>query len=89
LAWRIEVTAAAQKQLDRLGSVEARRITSFLRRKLAPLADPRGLGRPLSGPRLGSYWRYRVGNYRIICEIDDRAVRILVVQLGHRRDVYR
>ena len=55
--------------------------------RIAPLADPRSAGKPLSGP-LGGYWRYRVGDYRVICSIDDDVVRIFVVRLGHRSEVY-
>ena len=56
--------------------------------RVAEAGDPRNLDTALSGPLLGSYWRYRVGDYRIICDIQDRLVRVLVVRIGHRRDVY-
>jgi mRNA interferase RelE/StbE len=88
LAWRIELAATAQKQLAKLDKAAAKRITAFLRERLATLDDPRSLGKPLTGP-LGDYWSYRVGGYRIVCDIQDGALRILVVQLGNRREIYR
>ena len=89
LDWRIELTATATKQLGKLDRQEARRITAFLRDRLAAHEDPRSLGKALTGPTLGTFWRYRVGDYRLICDIDDGALRILVIELGNRRDVYR
>lgn len=88
MAWQIELTATAVKQLGKLDKAEIRRITTFMRERIAPLADPRSTGKALAGAHLGAYWRYRVGDYRIICDIQDRAVRILVVALGNRRQVY-
>ena len=67
----------------------ARRIGAFLREQLAAHEDPRSPGKALTSPTPGTFWRYRVGDYRLICDIDDGAVRILVIQFGNRRDVYR
>ena len=89
MAWRIELTATAVKQLSKLDKAEARRITGFLRERLAPLADPRSTGKALAGPNLGAFWRYRLGDHRIICDIRDQALCILVIDIGNRRDVYR
>jgi mRNA interferase RelE/StbE len=89
LAWQIDLTASAARQLRKLDQAEAKRITTFLRQRLAPLDDPRSIGKALVGPHLGTYWRYRVGNYRIICDIEDGALRILVIEIGNRREVYR
>jgi mRNA interferase RelE/StbE len=89
LAWRIELTTTAAKQLGKLDKAQARRITTFLRQRLATLDDPRGAGKALSGPQLGSFWRYRVGDYRLICDVQDGALRILAIEIGHRREVYR
>jgi len=89
LAWRIEFAASAAKQLRRLDSAVARRILAFLRERVAPADDPRSISDALKGVDLGSFWKYRVGDYRVIAEIHDREVRILVVRLGHRREVYR
>jgi len=89
LAWRIELAATAVKQLGKLDKGDAKRITTFLRERLAPVEDPRSVGKALKGSQLGTYWRYRVGDYRIICDIQDKALLIPVVATGNRRDVYR
>jgi mRNA interferase RelE/StbE len=89
LAWRIEFADSAARQLRKLDSAVARRITAFLRDRIVPENDPRTLGAALKGDELGQFWKYRVGDYRIIAEIHDGEVRISGVRLGHRRDVYR
>src|SRR5512143_502334 len=89
LAWRIELTATATRQLRKLDRTEAKRITTLLRQRLATLDDPRSAGRALTGPQLGAFRRYRVGDYRIICDIQDGALCILVIEIGNRREVYR
>jgi mRNA interferase RelE/StbE len=89
LAWLIEIDDAAKKDLARLDKQVARRITDFLRNRIAPLDDPRVLGHALQGKVLGDLWTYRTGDYRVVCEIQDQSVRILVVRVGNRREVYR
>lgn len=89
MTWQIDLTASAVKQLRKLDKSEARRIMIFLRQRIGDLDDPRTLGKPLTGPQLGEFWRYRVGDYRIICDIQDRALVVLVIEIGNRRDVYR
>lgn len=89
MAWQIELTATATKQLAKLDKTDARRITAFLRQRLAVLDDPRTTGKALSGPQLGMCWRYRVGDYRIICDIQDDRLCVLVIEIGNRREVYR
>lgn len=86
LAWRVEVTRAAEKQLASLGTTEARRIVSFLRTRVS--GNPRAEGKALSGP-LGDLWRYRVGDYRIVCELRDDVLTVLMIRIAHRREVYR
>jgi mRNA interferase RelE/StbE len=88
LAYQIEVSEKAKGQLSKLGKVEARRITAFLRRRLAALDDPRSTGHSLTG-QLSGLWRYRVGDYRIVCDIQDNRLVVLVVELGHRGEIYR
>lgn len=88
MAWKIELSKSAEKSIDKLGSETAARILLFLRQRLAHMENPRALGAALSGTRLGPYWKYRVGDYRIICDIQDDTVNILVVKVGHRSDVY-
>ena len=89
LPWKIEVTAAAARQIKGLGPSNAERIRKYLRERLATLDDPRQLGRPLAGSALGNFWRYRVGDYRLLCEISDGTLTVLVVAVGHRRNIYR
>lgn len=89
MGWRIEFESGARKDLEKLDRSVAKRITSFLRERVLSLEGPRSIGEPLKGPRLGDYWKYRVGDYRIICVIEDGALRVLVVRIGNRREVYR
>ncbi len=88
MVWRIDLTETATQQLSKLDKVEALRITKFLRQRLAQLKDPRSVGKALTG-QLGDLWCYRVGDHRIICELQDNVLCVLVVKIGHRRDVYR
>lgn len=89
MAWRIELDDGAKKDLAKLDKQVAKRITAFLRDRLAPLDDPRSIGEALKGSKLGDFWKYRVGDYRIISSIEDGALRVLVVRIGNRREVYR
>jgi mRNA interferase RelE/StbE len=89
LVWRIELSSAAKKDLAALDRPIARRITAFLRERVAELDDPRAIGEALKGSRLGAFWKYRVGDYRVIASIEDQAVRILIVRVGNRREVYQ
>lgn len=89
MAWTIELRAKAEKQLDKLNRKDADRIITFLEQRLATHDNPRSLGEPLHGNLLGAYWRYRVGDYRIICDIQDGKLIVLVVEIGHRSSVYR
>ena len=89
LAWQIEFDPDALKELKKLDRPVQIRLVAFLRDRLAPLDDPRSLGEALSGARLGSYWKYRVGDWRIVCDIQDQRVVVRVLRLGNRREVYR
>ena len=89
MGWRIELTATAEKRLSKMGSGETKRIITFLETRIATLVDPRQTGKALQGSKLGNLWRYRVGDYRIICELQDQRLVVLVVEIGHRREVYR
>ncbi len=89
MPWAIEFHPQAEKELSKLDPQTARRILRFLRDRVAPLEDPRSLGEALKGPTLGRFWKYRVGDYRLICHIEGQRVTILVVRVRHRRDVYR
>jgi mRNA interferase RelE/StbE len=87
LAWRIEFEARAEKELARLDRPVAQRLLRFLRERVAPLENPRVLAKPLKGD-LTELWSYRVGDYRLLCEIRDETLIVLVVRIGHRKDVY-
>lgn len=89
MAWQIEFGDAAKKDLTKLDRPVAKRITTFLRERVAGLNDPRSVGEALKGSRLGEFWKYRVGDYRIICHLEDSQLRVLVVRVGNRREVYR
>ncbi|HWG20183.1 MAG TPA: type II toxin-antitoxin system RelE/ParE family toxin [Terracidiphilus sp.] len=89
MAWTIRFADTARKQLAKLDPQTARRITKFLRIRLGACDDPRSLGHALKGEELGEYWRYRVGDYRILCDIRDSELVILTLAIGHRREIYR
>ena len=89
MAWQIKFDEAAKKDLAKLDKQIAKRITTFLRDRVAALDDPRSIGEALRGSKLGEFWKYRVGDYRIISSIEDGALCILVVRVGNRRDIYR
>ncbi|MCG5500572.1 type II toxin-antitoxin system RelE family toxin [Ectothiorhodospira lacustris] len=88
MAWTIKYTQTALNQLRKLDKPSARRILDFLDDRVAQRHDPRSTGKALTGP-LGGLWRYRIGQFRVICEIRDDEFRVLVVELGNRREVYR
>lgn len=89
MAWKVELSTLAQKNLDQLDPQIARRILAFLNDRIAPLDDPRSIGSALKGSRLGEFWKYRVGDHRVISNIEDGALTVLVVRIGNRREVYR
>ncbi len=86
--WTIEYTATARSQLAKLDKQMARRIVDYMNERVAILGDPRKLGRALTGP-LGELWRYRIGYCRVVCDIQDDTLRVLVVRVGSRGSVYR
>lgn len=89
MAWRIEFAESAAKQLRKLDPQVAKRILAYLRDRIAPLEDPRSLGEALRGKDLGDFWKYRVGDWRIIADVEDGVMLITVIRLGNRREVYR
>jgi mRNA interferase RelE/StbE len=89
MAWKIELSERADRELTDLDPQQANRILNFLRNRLAIREDPRSLGKALQGATFGELWRYRVGDFRIVCKIQDEKLVILVVQVGHRKDIYR
>ena len=89
MVWRIEVSETAEKQLAKLDRPVAKRIRAFLRERIAMLDDPRSIGDALKGSELGEFWKYRVGDWRLTCQIKDKQIVITVITLGNRREVYR
>ena len=88
MAWKIDYTDTALKQLRGLDKPVTRRILDYLDGRVAGSGDPRSAGKALTGP-LGGLWRYRVGDYRVVCDIQEGVMRVLVVQIGNRRELYR
>ena len=88
MAWKIDYTDTAREQLRKLDRQLARRILDYMDERVAGSENPRGSGKALHGP-LGGLWRYRVGDCRVICNIQDERLRVLVVQIGNRSEVYR
>lgn len=89
MAWKIEFHSAAQKELAKVGPVAAQRILRFLHDRVATLDNPRAIGQALQGAELGEFWKYRVGDYRVLARIEDSVVTIFVVRIGDRKSVYR
>jgi len=88
MAYGVELAASADRELRKLDAEHAKRILKFLRERVAKLDNPRSIGKALRGSRLGEFWKYRVGDYRLVCTIEDARLVVLVVRLGHRREIY-
>lgn len=89
MAWTVEFLPEAARELRKLDRQVAAWLLRFLDQRIRRAEDPRSIGEPLRGERFGAYWNYRVGDYRLICRIQDQQVVVTVVRIGHRRDVYR
>ena len=89
MAWIIKYTESSSKQLKKLDRQTALRVLDYMDERVAALDDPRALGKNLKGPKIGEYWRYRVGDIRVICNIVDGQMMVLVIEIGNRREVYR
>jgi mRNA interferase RelE/StbE len=87
LAWRIEVTEIAKKQLVKLDHQAQKEILRYLKEKIATDEDPRRFGDPLR-QELSGRWKYRVGPYRLICDIQDAKILVIVLMIGHRSKIY-
>jgi mRNA interferase RelE/StbE len=89
VAWTIEYAQSSKKPMERLDPMVRRRIRQILSERVATLDDPRQIGGPLEGAHFAGLWRYRVGDYRILVDIQDGKLIVLVVGIGHRGEVYR
>ena len=88
MAWRIEYTGIARNQLNKLDMQTIRRIVDYLEGRVAQSGDPRTAGHALSGP-LAGLWRYRIGNYRVMCDLQDKVLRVLILRIARRDQAYR
>lgn len=88
MAWTIELETKALKDLKRLDKQDAKRIWSYLTERVATREDPRTLAQPLSG-QWSEYWRFRVGDYRLVCRLEDENWVVLIIRISHRKQVYR
>ena len=87
MAWKIEFENAAKKDLKKLDRPAQKNIRQYLRERITTDEDPRRFGDPLSR-NLTGLWKYRIGDYRVICEIQEKKVVVLVLRVGHRSKVY-
>jgi mRNA interferase RelE/StbE len=86
MAWKIEFDASARRDLGKLDQAAVQRILKFLHVRIANLDDPRQIGERLQGP-LKKFWKYRVGDYRLICSLKDNRLVVVVLRVGHRRKI--
>ena len=89
MAYSVELSAEVDRELDKLDAQHRKRILKFLHERIAKLDDPRSIGEALHGSRLGEFWKYRVGDYRLICKIEDDRLVVLVLRIGDRKEIYR
>jgi mRNA interferase RelE/StbE len=88
LAWTVEIADAAERQLRKLDAQTCKRILDWLDDRIEGCKNPRHFGEALKGGKAG-LWRYRIGDYRVICDIQDGRLVVLALAVGHRRNVYR
>ena len=89
MAFEIEFDPHAVKDLRKLDRPVQQRLVGFLKERVAPLENPRELGEALAGAALGNYWKYRVGDWRIICDIQDKRIVVRVLRVGNHKEIYR
>ena len=89
MAYEIEFDPDAVKDLQKLDRPIQQRLIGFLKTRVAQLDDARSIGEALAGARSGTYWKYRVGDWRIICDLQDQRIVVRVLRIGNRREVYR
>lgn len=87
--WQIEFDESAKKELAKLDLQVARRLIDFLKDRILSRRDHRSVGQPLKGSTLGEFWKYRVGDFRIIASIQDERMTVLVLRVDKRSDIYR
>lgn len=87
MTWQIKFDPRAVKELKKIDKKAQKRIIDYLKKQVATQDNPRIFGKSLKGDKRG-FWRYRVGDYRIICDLLDDTMIILVIKIGHRQSVY-
>ncbi len=88
MAWTVSISNVAERQLRKLDRPVQKRILDWLNERIEGCKNPRHFGDPLKRDPAG-LWRYRVGDYRILCEIQDQKIVVLVLTIGHRRQIYK
>ena len=88
MVWKIEYLKSIQKEVRKIDRTSQKKIREYLEEKVAKMENPRDIGKALKG-EMKELWRYRIGDYRAICEIQDKAITVLVIQIGHRKNVYK
>jgi len=86
--WRLEFSKRADKQLSKMDPGTRKIIVAWLLKNIDGCIDPRAFGKALSA-NLSGQWRYRVGNYRVLCEIQEEKLVVLALEVGHRRTIYK
>jgi mRNA interferase RelE/StbE len=89
MAWKVELSADVDRELAKLDPPQKNRILKFLNERVERLDHPRSIGQASHGSRLGEFWKYRVGDFPLICKIEDDRLIALVPRIGHRREIYR
>ena len=89
MTWTINYAASVRRSLKKISPEHRRRLRKFIDTRLATAQNPRSMGKALQGASFDNLWRYRVGDYRLIAQIEDKDITILIVRIGHRKDVYR
>lgn len=87
MAWKISFTEDAEKKFSKFDKFTQKTITNYLRKRIMPCENPRDYGKALAHNKKG-FWRYRVGDYRLICKIEDNEFIVIVVDVGHRKKIY-
>lgn len=88
MVWKIEYLKSIQKEVRKIDRTSQKKIREYLEGKVANMENPRDIGKALKG-EMKELWRYRIGDYRAICEIQDKTITVLVVHIGHRKSVYK
>ncbi len=88
MIWTIHFSETATKKLGKMDRTSLTRIHSFIQNRLKTSENPKNLAKPMSGP-LAGLWRFRVGDWRLICEIENHSITILILDIDHRKDIYK